>query len=242
VIAENKGMDARKPLYGMFTDIPPRYDLINHLITLNMDKRWRGKAAAACLSARPGKFLDLCCGTGDLGINVAAGADYDIEVKGLDYSQPMLDIASSKAAQLKGKRFSFTQGDASRLPFSDQYFDCVGISFAFRNLTYKNVLVEKHLSEIIRVIRPGGTCVIAESSQPESGFIRACYHFYMRQYVYRIGAWLSGNKAAYRYLAESACLYYSPSQLKNFLIDHGFKEVTYKPLFFGAAGIYVATK
>ena len=154
----------------------------------------------------------------------------------------MLDIASAKAARLKGKIFSYTQGDASNLPFPDRSFDCVGISFAFRNLTYKNALAEKHLSEIVRVLEPGGRCVIVESSQPKNGFIRACYHFYMRQYVYRIGAWLSGNKPAYRYLAESACLYYSPSEMKDLLIKHGFREVTYKPLFFGASGVYVALK
>jgi demethylmenaquinone methyltransferase / 2-methoxy-6-polyprenyl-1,4-benzoquinol methylase len=238
----NKGVENKKPLYGMFTDIPPRYDLINHLITLNMDKGWRKRASRTCLAGRPEKFLDLCCGTGDLGINVASLANYHIEVKGLDYSQPMLDIAFTKASSQKDKSFSFTQGDASNLPFPDQYFDCVGISFAFRNLTYKNVLAEKHLSEIFRVLQPGGRFVIVESSQPESGFIQACYHFYMRQYVYRIGAWLSGNKAAYRYLAESACLYYSPSELKNLLTTHKFRDVTYKPLFFGAAGIYVALK
>jgi demethylmenaquinone methyltransferase / 2-methoxy-6-polyprenyl-1,4-benzoquinol methylase len=240
--AENPGIENKKPLYGMFTDIPPRYDLINHLITLNMDRGWRKKAAQACLSGRPQKFLDLCCGTGDLGINVASRSDYAIEVTGLDYSQPMLNIATAKASRLKGEGFIYRQGDASNLPFPDLYFDCVGISFAFRNLTYKNILAEKHLSEILRVIRPGGHCVIAESSQPKNRFIRACNHFYMRQYVYHIGAWFSGNKAAYRYLAESTCNYYSPSEINKLLTDHGFREVSYKPLFFGAAGIYIATK
>lgn len=238
----DKAAENKKPLYGMFTAIPPRYDLINHLITLNMDKGWRNKAAQACLEGHPQRFLDLCCGTGDLGITAAIRSDYAIKVNGLDYSQPMLDIASAKAARLKGKTFSYTQGDASNLPFPDRSFDCVGISFAFRNLTYKNALAEKHLSEIFRVLEPGGRCVIVESSQPKNGFIRACYHFYMRQYVYRIGAWLSGNKAAYRYLAESACQFYSPADLKKLLIGHGFREVTYKALFFGASGVYVATK
>jgi demethylmenaquinone methyltransferase/2-methoxy-6-polyprenyl-1,4-benzoquinol methylase len=226
----------------MFTDIPPRYDLINHLITLNLDKGWRNKAARTCLVGRPQKFLDLCCGTGDLGITVARLSDYGIQINGLDYSQPMLDIASRKATLIKNKTFSFSQGNASDLPFPDQNFDCVGISFAFRNLTYKNALAEKHISEIVRVLKPGGRCVIVESSQPESGLIKACYHFYMRQYASRIGAWLSGNKAAYRYLAESACSYYSPSELRSLLVSHGFRTTSYKALFFGAAGIYIATR
>ena len=227
-----KEMTLKKPLYGIFTDIPPHYDLINRLITLGMDKGWRQKAAEECLSTHPLKVLDLCCGTGDLAIAVAGMAEYPIEVKGLDYSQPMLDIAASKAEQ-KVKPVAFTQGDASKLPFPSHYFDCIGISFAFRNLTYKNSLARDHLAEIVRVLKPGGRCVIAESSQPQSKFIRACYHFYMRQYVYRIGAWLSGNKPAYRYLAESACEYYSPFELKELLIKSGFKR-SLTSLYFSA--------
>ncbi len=235
-------MIQRKPLYGMFTDIPPRYDLINHLITWGMDRRWRYKAARACLAARPQQVLDLCCGTGDLAMTIAGMADYKIEVTGLDYSQPMLDIAARKATLLPEKSITFTRGDASKLPFPDASFDCIGISFAFRNLTYKNPLAQNHLAEIIRVLKTGGRCVIAESSQPESKFIRDCYHFYMRQYVYHLGAWISGNRTAYRYLAESSSRYYSPSELKEFLVKSGFKEVVYQPLLFGAAGINVAVK
>lgn len=234
-------MESKKPLYGIFTDIPPHYDLINRLITLGLDKGWRKKAALECASGLPQKFLDLCCGTGDLAIAVSALIDTPIEIKGLDYSQPMLELAASKARQ-KEESVSFTQGDASRLPFAANYFDCVGISFAFRNLTYKNSLAAAHLAEIIRVLKPEGRCVIVESSQPASKFIRSCYHFYMRQYVYRIGAWLSGNKPAYRYLAESACSYFSPLEMKDFLIRSGFKKFAYRPLFFGASAIYTATK
>jgi demethylmenaquinone methyltransferase/2-methoxy-6-polyprenyl-1,4-benzoquinol methylase len=235
-------MASQKPLYGMFTDIPPRYDLINRLITLGMDKGWRLKAAQACLALRPQKVLDLCCGTGDLAIDIAIMAGYPIEIKGLDYSQPMLDLAAKKTTLLKGKTISFIQGDAAKLPFKGYDFDCVGISFAFRNLTYNNILAKEHLSEIIRVLKRGGRCVIVESSQPEPAFILDCYHFYLHQYVYRVGAWLSNNKPAYRYLAESASHYYSPAELKALLLKSGFTEASYRPLFFGAAGIYVARK
>lgn len=231
----------RKPLYGMFTDIPPHYDLINNLITLRMDRRWREKAALACLASRPQRVLDLCCGTGDLAITIANRADYTPEVSGLDYSQPMLDIAARKAATA-GKTIQFTQGDASKLPYDSAEFECIGISFAFRNLTYKNSLVESHLAEIVRVLKPGGRFVIVESSQPTNRLIRALDHFYVHAYVANIGAWLSGNRPAYRYLAESACQYFSPIEMKTFLITHGFRTVEYQPLFFGAAGIYTAVK
>jgi demethylmenaquinone methyltransferase / 2-methoxy-6-polyprenyl-1,4-benzoquinol methylase len=237
-----KEIALKKPLHGMFTEIPRRYDLINHLITWDMDKRWRLKAARICLSTRPFKILDLCCGTGDLAISIAKMADYSLEITGLDYSQPMLDIASSKVPALKGKTLTFTQGDASQLPFPNNYFDCIGISFAFRNLTYKNPLAKDHLAEIYRVLKPGGNCVIAESSQPKTKWIRSLYHFYMRQYTYRVGSLISGNKAAYRYLAESSCRYYSPQELADLLLKNGFTGVSYQPLFFGAAGIYEAKK
>jgi demethylmenaquinone methyltransferase/2-methoxy-6-polyprenyl-1,4-benzoquinol methylase len=225
----------------MFTAIPPHYDLINHLITWRMDRGWRTRAARTCLTSKPQRVLDLCCGTGDLALTIAQLAGYTPRIKGLDYSQPMLDIAVSKAAAA-GKAIQFTQGDASKLPYKDSEFDCVGISFAFRNLTYKNSLMEAHLAEIFRVLQPGGRFVIVESSQPASSLIRALDHFYMRAYVTNIGSLISGNRPAYRYLAESACRYFSPSEMKTFLIQHGFKTVDYQPLFFGAAGIYVAVK
>jgi demethylmenaquinone methyltransferase / 2-methoxy-6-polyprenyl-1,4-benzoquinol methylase len=235
-------MTASQPLYGMFTDIPPRYDLINRLITLGMDRGWRLKAARACLSTRPRKVLDLCCGTGDLAITIATLANYPVEIQGFDYSQPMLDRAAQKAAALKGKTLTFHRGDAAKMPFESGSFDCIGISFAFRNLTYQNPLAAAHLAEMVRVLKTGGRGVIVESSQPESGWIRALYHFYMRQYVYRLGAWLSGNPVAYKYLAESTCRYYAPREMVELLIKNGFRQVFYQPLFFGAAGIYTAAK
>ena len=226
----------------MFTAIPRHYDVINRVITLGMDKGWRLEAARECVSARPQKILDLCCGTGDLAITMASMMDYPAEIKGLDYSQPMLDIAAGKAAELKGKNISFVQGDASKLPFENNYFDLVGISFAFRNLTYKNPLAKNHLAEIVRVIKPGGRCVIVESSQPRNGLIRALDHFYFKTWVYATGALISGNKAAYRYLADSATKYYSPAELKELLINSGFKKTAYRPLLLGAAGIHTAVK
>jgi demethylmenaquinone methyltransferase / 2-methoxy-6-polyprenyl-1,4-benzoquinol methylase len=233
--------EPKKPLYGVFTAIPPRYDLINTLITWNMDRGWRKKAAYTCLKTHPAKILDLCCGTGDLAITIADLADYQPEIQGVDYSQPMLDIAVQKTSSTQ-KHILFFQGDASRLPFVREEFDCVGISFAFRNLTYNNPLADAHLVEIVRVLKTGGRFVIVESSQPGNSLIRALNHFYMRAYVANLGAWISGNRPAYRYLAESACRYFSPNEMNDFLISHGFKKVEYQPLFFGAAGIYIAYK
>jgi demethylmenaquinone methyltransferase/2-methoxy-6-polyprenyl-1,4-benzoquinol methylase len=234
---------ANKPLHGMFSDVPPRYDLINSVITWNMDKGWRKLAAEACLISSPARILDLCCGTGDLAINLAEMADYPLEIQALDYSQPMLVRAERKADRLRGKTIiEFTQGEADRLPFPADYFDCIGISFAFRNLTYKNPLAQDHLAEIVRVLNKGGRFVIVESSQPRTRTIRAGYHLYLRHFVAPVGNWLSGNRGAYHYLAESASRYYTPLELEKLLIESGFTTVAYRPLFLGAAGLYIATR
>ena len=235
--------EAPRPLHGMFTAVPPRYDLINSVITLGLDKRWRRLAALACLKDKPKRILDLGCGTGDLSINIALMAEKDVAITGLDYSRPMLEKARQKA-QLAGvtQQVNFIHGEATRIPFHDDHFDCVGISFAFRNLTYKNPLGPPHLAEVIRVLKAGGRYVIVESSQPENRVIRACFHLYLRAYVAPVGQLLSGNKGAYSYLAESARRYYTPGEVREMLLAAGFLEVRYIPLFFGAAGVHVALK
>lgn len=239
---KEKKQNVRKPLHKIFTDIPNHYDLVNHLITWGLDKRWRKAAALKCLSKKPQRMLDLCCGTGDLALTVARLADYPIEIRGLDFSQPMLEIAAQKASSLKGKTIAFDQGDASKMPYENGHFDCVSNSFGFRNLTYNNPQSREHLSEILRVLKPGGRLVVVESSQPRSSFVRFFYHLYMRYYVYWVGVIVSGNKPAYRYLSESTIKYYSPPELEKLLTSAGFREVNYHPMLFGASGIYEAIK
>ncbi len=230
-------------LHGMFTAVPPRYDLVNRVITLGLDKQWRRLAARACLEGEPLRVLDLGCGTGDLTINLALLAEGGVEITGLDYSLPMLELAREKATKAGvGEKVKFVHGEATRVPFPDGYFDCVGISFAFRNLTYKSPLRLPHLSEVLRLLKRGGRYVILESSQPRNRVIRALFHFYLRAFVAPAGMLLSGNSSAYHYLAESASRFYSAEEIKQMLLTAGFKEAGYRPLFFGAAGIHVATR
>jgi demethylmenaquinone methyltransferase/2-methoxy-6-polyprenyl-1,4-benzoquinol methylase len=230
-----------KPLHGIFTSVPRRYDLVNHMITWCLDVRWRRRAARECLANNPQKVLDLGCGTGDLALNLARSAD--IEIVAIDYSRPMLVIAAAKAEKAGlNDKIALLHGDVARLPFPDAYFDSIGISFAFRNLTYKNPLTEQYLAEIFRILTPDGRFVIVESSQPKSGLIRRLFQLYLRWFVFRVGYWLSGNRGAYQYLAESVRRFYGPDEVKNLLLAVGFKEVSYQPLLLGAAGIYVAVK
>jgi demethylmenaquinone methyltransferase/2-methoxy-6-polyprenyl-1,4-benzoquinol methylase len=232
-----------RPLYRMFTEVPPRYDLINAVITWGLDRRWRKIATAECLKNKPKRVLDLGCGTGDLAIAVCRLGGGGISVVGIDYSPPMLEIARQKAASLIERRHvSFIQGDAASLPFPDASFDGAGISFAFRNLTYKNPLAKQHLTEVRRVLTAGGKYVIVETSQPNSRLIRRLFHFYLRWFVCPLGFWLSGNRGAYRYLAESAASFYTAGEVKKMLLAAGFREVEYRPLLFGAAGLHIAVK
>ncbi len=238
----DKGM-RKEPLHRMFTAVPRRYDLINHVITWGLDKRWRREAARECLTSQPGRVLDLCCGTGDLAINLAQQGENNVALTGIDYSQPMLEIAIKKAELLAGgRKISFLYSDAANLPFPDRYFDCVGISFAFRNLIYKNPLAPHHLAEVLRVLSAGGRFVIVETSQPKSKLIRKLYHLYLRWFAFRLGYLLSGNRRAYHYLAESAARFYTSEEVREMLVTAGFRQVSFRPLFLGAAGIHVAVK
>ena len=227
----------------MFTEVPPRYNLINSVVTWGLDWRWRKKAAGECLKYRPEKVLDLCCGTGDLAMTVRRLGKGDIQVIGIDYSPPMLKIARGKAVSTgESSSVSFIHGDAASLPFPDMSFDCVGISFAFRNMTYKNPLASQHLAEVRRILTAGGRYVIVETSQPSAGLIRRIFHRYLRWFVRRVGFWLSGNKGAYSYLAESAADFYSAEEVRDMLLAAGFREVLSRPLLFGVAGIHIAVK
>jgi len=231
------------PLHGMFTAVPPRYDLVNRVVTLGLDRRWRRRAALACLAGRPRRVLDLGCGTGDLAVSIAGLAPKGVEIIGLDYSPPMLAQARRKALQARvNDSIDFIHGEAVHLPFPDASFDAVGISFAFRNLTYKNPLGPFSLAEVRRVLRPGGRYVVVESSQPENRFVRALFHLYLRAFVGPVGTLVSGNRAAYRYLTESVVRFYPPKEVREMLLAEGFRDVSYHPLLFGAAGIYIAIK
>lgn len=231
-----------RPLYHIFTAVPPSYDLINRLFTWRLDERWRKKAAQICLEDNPGKVMDLCTGTGDLAIRFAAASNNGTEIIAYDYSQPMLDIAAKKAIKNGKPNIRFVRGDAAEMPYPDGHFDAIGIAFAFRNLTYKNFDSKRFLAEIFRVVKPGGRFVIVESSQPKNPVLRFFFRIYTKTMVFYIGSWISGNKTAYRYLANSVIDYYKPEEVTALLTGTGFREVRHIPLMGGVAAIHVGVK
>jgi demethylmenaquinone methyltransferase / 2-methoxy-6-polyprenyl-1,4-benzoquinol methylase len=226
----------------MFMAVPPSYDFLNRLLTFRMDECWRRKAAKLILSGHPATILDLCSGTGDLALRLGKNAVNGTEVLALDYSEPMLEQARRKALKRKIENVNFVHGDAASMPFNAGYFDRVGIAFAFRNLTFKNPDTEKFLSEIIRVLKPGGLFVAVETSQPENKVWRSLYHFYLRYITAPLGGMISGHGSAYRYLSWSAVNYYKSDDLQKILLGRGFSEVEYTPLFGGIAAIWVCKR
>lgn len=223
----------------MFDAVPRRYDLLNRLLTLRFDEAWRGLAARRILDGEPGRFLDLCCGTGDLVNHVARRASPAVELVALDFSAGMLELARDKLA---GRKVQFVEGDAADLPFEPDSFGAVGTAFAFRNLTWKNPLKDAALAEVLRVLRPGGRFVIVETSQPRNPLWRRIFHAYLRGVAGPVGSALSGHPEAYRYLALSARNFYSAEEVSAMLRGAGFSSATARPLLGGIAALHVAVK
>jgi len=230
-----------RPLQKMFSVVPRRYDIINRVFTWRLDERWRASAAKECLEDTPARVMDLCTGTGDLALRIAAEAGGSTQVVGADFSMPMLAEARLKAARA-GARIPFVPADASELPFKNETFNAIGIGFGFRNLTYRNPKRDRYLAEIFRVLAHGGRFVIVESSQPRFRLYRALVHLYVRTMVSFVGGFISGQRGAYKYLAHSAIHFYGPDELCALLEGAGFKRVRYRLMLGGVAAIHVAFK
>jgi demethylmenaquinone methyltransferase / 2-methoxy-6-polyprenyl-1,4-benzoquinol methylase len=231
-----------RPLEKMFHEVPERYDLLNRIITWGQDERWRRKAARECMEGDPETVLDLCTGTGDLALRMVRIGEKSVKIHALDYSEPMLVVARKKALKKDLARIDFIQGDAAKMPYAEASFDSVGISFAFRNLTYKNPDRVKFLAEIFRILKEHGKFVIIESSQPGNRLFKVLFRIYLRIFVGGLGGIISGHKGAYKYLAASAMNFYTPDDVRDMLIKTGFTQVKHKSLMGGVAGLTVATK
>jgi demethylmenaquinone methyltransferase / 2-methoxy-6-polyprenyl-1,4-benzoquinol methylase len=218
----------------MFSGIAGRYDLLNHLLSLNIDKRWRRKVRdklTEILEKPNAVVLDVACGTGDLAIELQR--DSKAKILGTDFCRPMLDIAAEKSAAIP-----LVEGDAMNLAFADDTFDAVTIAFGLRNLSNVN----DGLAELLRILKPAGKLVVLEFSTPRVPGFRSLFSFYFSRILPRIGGAVSGSNAAYEYLPDSVAKFPDQRQLAATMSETGFIEVNFENLTGGVAAIHVGTK
>lgn len=228
----------KRQVEQMFDTISENYDGMNRVISLGSDVSWRKKVIKLVAAKKPKNILDIATGTGDLAIQFAENTPI-AEIIGLDLSEGMLSVARKKVSgKAISKKIQFIQGDSEALPFDDNYFDAITVSFGIRN--FENL--EKGLSEIFRVLHKDGIFVILETSVPTKFPFKQGYNFYSKNVLPLMGRLFSKDKVAYQYLSESASVFPFGQELNNILRGIGFKDVENKPQTFGVATIYTATK
>ena len=226
----------------MFNDIAPTYDKLNHILSLNVDKSWRRKAVRRLKKSLTGVeiplILDVACGTADSTIKIAKKIE-NAKVFGIDISTKMLEIGKEKAEK-KGlsDRISFSISKAESIDFKDDTFDAALVAFGVRNFSDR----EKGLKEILRVLKPNGTLIILELSEPQNVIVRWFYNLYFKNILPLIGKRVSGNANAYRYLQQTVEKFPMPNEFMAMLSDSGYKELKHKALSCGLCRIYYAKK
>lgn len=224
----------------MFDKISGKYDLLNKVLSLGIDRNWRKQALSLLVSYKPQHLLDVATGTGDM----AFMADHILHperVTGIDLSMGMLDVAKRRLADAKGKygaTIEFLKGDAENLPFGDNSFDAATVTFGVRNFGD----LHKGLSEMSRVLRPGAPIVVLEFTKPRIFPVRQLFDIYFRHILPLIGSWTSGDGRAYKYLYESVQAFPDYEAFNQELIKAGFDRPAFTPLSLGICAIYTAYK
>ena len=226
------------PIATMFDRISPKYDALNHLLSFNIDKVWRKKTAKAVAKSQPKTILDLATGTADLAIAVAKRNPH-AHLIGMDISEKMLDIGKAKVAQRKMEnQIELRLGDAAALPFENDSFDAVTVAFGVRNFED----LYEGLSEISRVLKPGGQAVILEFSMPEKFPVKQLYRFYFKRLLPFIGKIISKDNNAYSYLPDSVEKFPKPDTFSKSLASFGLGKCKTKRLTMGIATLYISEK
>jgi demethylmenaquinone methyltransferase/2-methoxy-6-polyprenyl-1,4-benzoquinol methylase len=238
----NNHAETPHPLQSYYTRIYKSYDLVNRLFTFGLDKKWRRHTVKVCLESNPERILDLCCGTGDMAINISRAAGGPVRITGFDLNPNMLEIARQKAFRSNTPAVEFIEGDAGSMPFSDGEFDCITIGFGFRNLTFENPNRDQYIREISRIMKPGARLLILESALPESKFVGFFYRLYLKLLLVPLGGLLSGDWNAYHYLAGSSADFYNFQVLSSMLKDYKLSLHLEKKFLFGSVNLLIATK
>ncbi len=222
----------------MFDKIAPRYDFLNHLLSLGIDRRWRKHTVKSLGDANPSFILDVATGTGDLAIALHRhfpGA----RVTGIDLSDPMIRLAHKKILRKGLEKFiEVLVGDGEELPFDNNSFDIVSVAFGVRNFEH----LDQGLKEMYRVLKPGGQIRILEFSTPRQGIFQRIFTFYFRHILPRVGKWISGDARAYTYLPESVAAFPERDSLTARMGQAGFKNCQWKELTYGTCCLYLAEK
>lgn len=223
----------------IFSVIAKRYDMLNSILTLNIDKLWRREAIKISNIKEGQKVLDLCCGTGQMINYECKAVGKKTTVIGVDFSQEMLNVGEKRLGQsLKQYKYKLIKGSILELPFEDNTFDCITIAFGLRNIADKS----KALSEMYRVLKPNGKVVCLELSKPNVPVIKNIYDLYFNNILPAVGSIGTGDKKAYYYLRDSVNNFMNKKQLKGEFEGIGFRNSGFKTLTFGIASIHYGTK
>ena len=223
---------------GMFDAIAPRYDLLNHLLSAGLDRRWREHAVDA-LELRPGmRVLDLCTGTADVAIAAARRSEH-VSVVGVDFAASMLVLGLRKVREQKlDRQIHLIRGDATRIPVGDESCQAATIAFGIRNVAEP----ERAIAELARVLAPGSRLAILEFGAPRIPGIKTMYAWYFRYVLPLVGRLVSKHQSAYSYLPASVTTFPPPAEFAGILATHGFRDVTPVPLTLGIVYLYVAAR
>ncbi len=235
--AAEGGADKRAYVQTVFEEIAPRYDLLNHLLSLNIDKLWRRRALRALgwERAPEGRYLDLCAGTLDVGAELTRQPGFAGFIVGADFAVPMLRAGLGKAPL---SSLGPVGADAQLLPLADGSMDGATVAFGIRNVASLDVA----LREVHRVLAPDARFVILEFTTPKSWVVRTFYQFYFHQVLPLIGGLISGHHTAYRYLPKSVANFPAEPELARRMTAAGFRDVRWESLSFGIAAIHVGTR
>ncbi|MEC5142154.1 bifunctional demethylmenaquinone methyltransferase/2-methoxy-6-polyprenyl-1,4-benzoquinol methylase UbiE [Chitinophaga sp. 212800010-3] len=235
---EGSKLSKKEQIATMFDDIAFRYDFLNHFMSLGIDIIWRKKALGYLKSLQPKLMLDVATGTGDFAI-MAEKRLRPEKIVGIDISDGMLANGREKIRKLGlSDKITLQNGDSETISFPDQTFDAITVAFGVRNFEH----LEKGLSEMLRVLKPGGKLVILEFSNPTVFPIKQLYNSYFRYIVPLIGKFIAKSQAAYSYLPESVKAFPQGEAMRTILTNVGFQAVTCKTLTFGICSIYCATR
>ncbi|MBB3123922.1 demethylmenaquinone methyltransferase/2-methoxy-6-polyprenyl-1,4-benzoquinol methylase [Mesoflavibacter sabulilitoris] len=234
---KNSDLGKKEQVTKMFDTISKDYDGLNRVISFGIDIKWRKRVVEIVKKQQPKTILDIATGTGDLAINLAETSAE--EIVGLDISPGMLEVGKEKVkAKQLDNRVKMIIGDSENMPFEDNTFDAITVAFGVRNFE----TLENGLKDILRVLKPGGTFVILETSVPTKFPFKQGYKVYSKFILPSIGRLFSKDKTAYKYLSESASVFPYGEALNNILRNIGFINVEDKPQTFGVATIYTASK